>query len=124
MNRHSFPEEIDAPSLNSRGRYIHHGHDASTARQLAGIAGINPEIESLGELLDENHVMPVSEDLYVLTSDKYNGFVSSAVAHIGSTGLRVVYWLSSVEQSEFEADFNAVLDTQAAQQLAHYPEAS
>ena len=124
MNRHSFPEEIDAPQLNSRGRYVHHGHDASTARQLAGLAKRMPELNHLGPMLDEEYELPSGDTLYILTRAKYNSYISSAVAHLGANGIKAIYWLSETEQNEYETDFNEFIAHETEVHAVHYPEAS
>lgn len=124
MNRHSLPEEIDAPQLNSRGRYIYYGHDPSTARQLARLARLIPEMSKLGSLLDEEYILQPAEEIYVLTKDRNNSYISSAVAHLGANGIKSVYWLSESEQLEYENDFNDCIAHENATRAHHYPEAS
>lgn len=124
MNRRSFPEEIDAPQLNSRGRYIHRGHDASTSRQLARLVGQMPEIGELGPILEEDYELPVGDDLYVLTRDKNNSYISSAIAHLGANCVRAIYWVSQAEKKEYEADFSEFIMREIEAHTRRYPEAS
>lgn len=124
MNRHSLPKEIDAPKLNSRGRYVHYGHDASTARQLARLAGQMPELNQLGPMLDEDYELSPDESLYVLTSDKYNSYISSAIAHLGTNSVKAIYWLNEIEQKEYEADFKEFITHEVEAHATQYPDAS
>lgn len=120
MNRQSFPEEIDAQKLNSDGRYVFRGCDASTSRQLSRAAQLNEDIQNLADYLNEESEHEDGNELYVLTNDKYNSYISSAVAHIGRYGMNI-YWLDDDERDAYESDFTMLLHAQVE---AQYPQAS
>lgn len=89
MNRQSFPKEIDAPELHNRGLYVFHGCDASTSRQLAQLLQEHDTLHEIEHICNEDYVLSENEQIFALTSSRFNQYISHAVGYLGSYGLRI-----------------------------------